>query len=312
MTDVSSDLFPGESISPLLDIDSITNREQYRSPLQFSEGKGGRRFGSILAPYHLTGQMIKCGISTCGRPHWHGYLITTSDGLETNIGKDCGKRHFKADFSSEVKRHDQLYDRRLKLEKIFALKIEASEILQDLIELKGEYGILKSLRFRLRGALSRPENQKLDHKLKTGDDRLYRLEPPSKEEIDAYRVANNKKHAIPPAREVVIGRIEGFKFLKATHRDEEVFNYIEPLRNLSKTSREEILGWKKGEIDRTHSWFSQARQVEKIRELILEGWLFFTADNIRSIESIGISSSSLDECLRDIKPIIRQSGRKFD
>lgn len=51
--------------------------------------------GSYLFKDH-----VKCGLSSCHQPHGRGYLVTTIDGSETNIGKDCGKKHFDVDFET--------------------------------------------------------------------------------------------------------------------------------------------------------------------------------------------------------------------
>ncbi|MEF9443407.1 hypothetical protein OWT26_25875 [Burkholderia sp. 1A5] len=42
---------------------------------------------------------LRCGLSSCHTPHNRGYIVVTKSGLETNIGKDCGKTHFGVDFN---------------------------------------------------------------------------------------------------------------------------------------------------------------------------------------------------------------------
>lgn len=37
---------------------------------------------------------VKCGLNGCNEPHRKGYLIRLHDGRETNLGNDCGARHF--------------------------------------------------------------------------------------------------------------------------------------------------------------------------------------------------------------------------
>jgi hypothetical protein len=47
----------------------------------------------MIGSYHLN-PMVPCGLSSCHRKHKHGYVVVTADGEYTNIGNDCGKKHF--------------------------------------------------------------------------------------------------------------------------------------------------------------------------------------------------------------------------
>jgi len=47
---------------------------------------------------------VKCGFSNCHTPHNRGFIITTKEGAETNIGKDCGSREFGVDFDAMFKK----------------------------------------------------------------------------------------------------------------------------------------------------------------------------------------------------------------
>jgi hypothetical protein len=60
----------------------------------------------IIGSYALT-PFQPCGLSTCHTPHGKGYLVTTTDGHETNIGKDCGKKYFDVEFKRLAKAYDR-------------------------------------------------------------------------------------------------------------------------------------------------------------------------------------------------------------
>lgn len=308
-----SDDFQLDDVPSIKCIDDITKRVLYRESLYFHPKHNGRNFSGIVAPYHLSGQKIKCGIADCGSLHWNGYLITTSDGLETNIGKDCGTKHFNADFKAEMRRHDELYERRKKIENILALKEEASAILADLCSLQAEYNFLKSLRYKLRGALSATESQRLTYKLKTGDPGLYRYEVKSEAEREAYLEANPsaRKTGVVPPEEIKIGEIAGFQFLSANYKDEEIFNYIQPLKNLENSSEKEIMTWRMGEIKKTHTWFGSAKKMEAIRYLNENGTAFFNESNIKGLSHIGISEESLAAAIIEIRRHMVSSGREL-
>lgn len=48
-----------------------------------------------------------CGLSICRTRHNRGYLVSTKDGRTTNIGKDCGKKHFGVEFETMARILDQ-------------------------------------------------------------------------------------------------------------------------------------------------------------------------------------------------------------
>lgn len=60
---------------------------------------------SVIGRY-IFSDMVKCGLSNCQTPHARGYIVVTKNGLETNIGKDCGKKYFALDFDHLAKQFD--------------------------------------------------------------------------------------------------------------------------------------------------------------------------------------------------------------
>jgi len=56
---------------------------------------------------YLFKDYIKCGLSNCHTSHGKGYIATTTDGLTTNIGKDCGKKYFGVDFETLSNQFDR-------------------------------------------------------------------------------------------------------------------------------------------------------------------------------------------------------------
>ncbi|HHF0702221.1 TPA: hypothetical protein ACPIBI_004804 [Pseudomonas aeruginosa] len=71
--------------------EDFVDRPDYREVLDFGE-KSGRELLEILGAYIFPDtKSVKCGIRNCRTPHRRGYLISTTDGLETNIGNVCGK-----------------------------------------------------------------------------------------------------------------------------------------------------------------------------------------------------------------------------
>lgn len=80
-------------------LDELKARPQYRESLDFSENSG-RELLDILGEYSFPDtKIIQCGIQGCRTPHMHGYLVLTTDGLETNVGNVCGKKHLGDNFN---------------------------------------------------------------------------------------------------------------------------------------------------------------------------------------------------------------------
>jgi hypothetical protein len=95
----------------------------------------------VLAPYRNLLPHGPCGLSNCRTPNGSGYLIEAADGRETNIGRDCGKRHFP-EFHEQALAVDRIQRERELRERAVAAK-------QDLPRLRA---IVDELRLEERGA----------------------------------------------------------------------------------------------------------------------------------------------------------------
>src|SRR6266850_2429143 len=47
----------------------------------------------VLSHYDFE-KLCRCGLSDCRTAHRDGFLVETTDGLETNVGHVCGKKAF--------------------------------------------------------------------------------------------------------------------------------------------------------------------------------------------------------------------------
>lgn len=102
------------TILSLLSIESpsdLTDRPKYVPTIDKHKVKPV----AILGPYNFSkADALPCGL--CGTEHQHGYLISASDGSETNIGQECGKNNFGVDFKEiySTFRAKEAMERRLK------------------------------------------------------------------------------------------------------------------------------------------------------------------------------------------------------
>lgn len=61
----------------------------------------------VIAPYRGLQPAKPCGLTNCHTPHNNGYLIVTADNRETNIGADCGKKHFP-EFAAQTRKIERI------------------------------------------------------------------------------------------------------------------------------------------------------------------------------------------------------------
>ena len=272
-------------------IDSIKSRPNFLSPIDI-KSSNDERFDRIVGPYHIKGEKILCGISSCRTPNLHGVVIALRDGTETNVGKDCGAGHFNAEFSVELKRHNALYNRYLKQNRVRALKSHP-EKLERLIKLCEEYTAYKSKRLSLRGTLDRGQDARLTQMGRKKDGRIFRHETIKGKELEAYYETNPaaKRAGIVPTNEILLGEILGVAFFGTTHRDEEILNLVAPMKQIFASSDEEIASWKERELNAAHRLVGSIDQeMDKLETLLEQGRKFFERDNLDRLSLIGIAA----------------------
>ena len=90
---------PLESLADAESVIEIKSYDEMRARILFREGFDAKvvKPAKIIGWYKLEPR-IACGKSDCHQEHGLGYLVVRSDGLEGNIGNQCGEKHFGKDF----------------------------------------------------------------------------------------------------------------------------------------------------------------------------------------------------------------------
>jgi len=88
----------------------------------------------IIGSYALF-PFLPCGLSSCHTSHGKGYLVTTSDGRVTNIGKDCGRKYFEVQFERMAKAFDRDLRSKERRETLVALQHRIPDIEQRIAAL---------------------------------------------------------------------------------------------------------------------------------------------------------------------------------
>lgn len=79
---------------------------------------------------------FRCGLSNCHTPHNRGYLVVTKDGLETNLGKDCGRNHFGVDFNDMSRQFERDMTEKENRETLWSFQFKLDEHFQAIDDLR--------------------------------------------------------------------------------------------------------------------------------------------------------------------------------
>ena len=118
----------------LLDVESwedIESRAGFVADLNPSDHK----LDSIIGRYMFKDK-IRCGLSNCHTLHTRGYIVTTKEGLSTNIGKDCGRKHFGVDFDDLSKKFERDVTEKNNRNRLGSFSFQIEEIERTISDLR--------------------------------------------------------------------------------------------------------------------------------------------------------------------------------
>ena len=117
-------LFSPERLLRFKSPDQIKSRPLWRDNLE----PGAHPPVRILGGYSFgKANWWSCGMSSCRISHGEGYVVATESGLETHIGKDCGKRLFHENFADIERTFQRQYSEQTR-----------RDLLEELLHAKGE------------------------------------------------------------------------------------------------------------------------------------------------------------------------------
>jgi hypothetical protein len=92
---------------------------------------------SIIGRY-VEPEKVVCGLSNCHTPHSRGYIVSTKDGQETNIGKDCGKTYFGVDFETLSKKFDRDITEKENRDRLWSFSFQLDALKERIHKLRSE------------------------------------------------------------------------------------------------------------------------------------------------------------------------------
>lgn len=194
--------------------DDIVTRPGFSQSLNPNE----HELKSIIGRYAFS-ERIQCGLSTCHTPHGKGYIVTTKDGLETNIGKDCGKTYFGVDFDTLSRSFDQDVTDKENRDKLWSFLFAADEFKSKVsgmrLQARGANWIHKTSRDLLEVGRSVPDPivRRVESMIRSRNPALMGAREATDEEVASQEAREGRRVNRPHYVEHVIAFISGLEAL---------------------------------------------------------------------------------------------------
>lgn len=177
-----------------------------------------RTLKSIVGYYGLP-TWRPCGLSICQTPHGIGYMVQTTDGSVTNIGKDCGKRYFGVEFKVKAKQFERDLRGFERRERVRSAQLQGPAIQARLDALKDEprggqwiTRTLRALRDPTQG-LPRSTLAQLDGLARRRDGTLTVARVATAQEAEMLKAQGRQHTGGPIYIDDVVGHLEGLAAL---------------------------------------------------------------------------------------------------
>lgn len=279
-------------------VEELRERPLYRESLSF--GDGTRELLDILGEYSFPElNMIPCGIQGCRTPHMRGFLVLTTDGLETNIGNICGKKHLGVNFQEKRTAFKQKQGETRNVEQIVEVKQHLEKLqplLDDLEQRSGRVARLKIVLNKAHPQLTRLvigraklANVNLfktvlmeEHEARR--QYLHYVEPDSKGNLEPFENWFARRR---PTKSVAAGALVGLNFWKYDLHQllrQDILNTAKELNHLEGTN---ITGLPLSELRRYAKWAQTLEhRIHEVSLVVQEGEAFFSVDNIDALRLI--------------------------
>ena len=265
--------------------EEITDRPGFVANLDPATVELEAIIGSYLFKDH-----VKCGLSSCHQPHGRGYLVTTKDGPETNIGKDCGKKHFSVDFETMRKAYERDLQNKEWREQLETLQGRIPSYLDAIKHIRAGntgadslYTLLQSMTSRGKGA---PEIvvEELLKMAKARNGRITRQRQATSLEIENLEAIQAKEIRRPHYIEEEIGNLAGISALYPEHNLRELL-VLDVTKGLERIQQLDILSLSEGELRLHTNWASGLdAKLKTAKQAVREVKIFLSPSNLSKLE----------------------------
>lgn len=219
---------------------------------------------------------IHCGLSNCHTAHFRGYLVTTKSGLETNIGKNCGKNYFGIDFENMAVQFDRDMRDKEARERLWSFSFKLEELKIAIAALRdGERGA--DWLYRTSRQLVDPGKlvpsvvrRRISVMLKTGETVLTIEREATAQEYEMEEVRTGRSVKRPRVVSDKVADIRGMEALSEANDLRQILIFdleenikeFEPL-NIDNMTSKELSKWSKwcGTVEQKMESASQSMQI---------------------------------------------------
>lgn len=297
-------------------VEELRERPLYRESLKF--GDGARELLDILGEYTFPeAQMIPCGIQGCRTPHMKGFLVVTTDGLETNIGNVCGKKHLGVNFQEKRTAFRQKQSEVRNVEQIVEVKQQLDRLQLSLADLEKRSGRLARLKIFLNKA--HPQLARLiSGRAKLAQVNLFKtvlltesealrqysheVEPDSKGNLESFEHWFARRR---PTKSVGAGVLVGLSFWKHDLHQLLRQNILNTVKELICLDDASVAKLPSSALRQYAKWSQTLEQrLHEVSLVVLEGEAFFSDGNI---EALRLLEPDLDRTSRqEVKEVLDQ------
>jgi hypothetical protein len=260
----------------------------------------GEKPVEVMAAYTFKNDEIRCGLKDCHQPHDYGFLVRTSKGNETNIGRICGRNIFGAEFTALANRFREKERLRTYKQGINAALERKIEVLARVETLKNQqYGanwLYRSLRnFRANYPADLVRN--LTDRARRGEPVIEQVRERSKAEIEMAQVANPSANVESLRYETIrIGSLQGLDIF-ATDIRKILINQVE--KQFSELDQLNFVSIKRTQLRELYSWAHSLDDTLAEAELLIgAGQSFFEPENLALLKYIPVPDKAREELLR--------------
>ena len=267
--------------------DEITERPGFVSNLNSDTVELDAIIGSYLFK-----DFVLCGLSSCHTLHGRGYLVTTKDGQETNIGKDCGKKHFSVDFVTMRNAYARDFQNKERREQLEALQARIPSYLDAIKNIRAGsagadslYSLLQSLTTRGKGM---PETliEEISKMAKARNGRIIRQRQATDLEIENLEAMQGKEIKRPHYIAEEIGHLAGIPALYPEHNLRELL-VVDVAKGLERIQQLDIPSLRESELRAHRKWASDLdAKLNTVKQTVREAKTLLAQSNLSQLAEL--------------------------
>jgi hypothetical protein len=253
---------------------------------------------TIIGRY-VFGDKVKCGLSICHTPHAKGYLVTTKDGRETNIGKDCGKKYFGVDFETLSKKFDRDVAASNNRESLWSFHFQLDDLEERVKAIRegksGADSVYKRSQelLKINSGCPKAVQRKLNELVKARNKLLTVQRVATDAEVDDLEAIEGRSISRPHYIDEPYAEIEGLEVLYKENdlRDILVINIG---KNLAEFKLLDIDQLEYNELKTWAKWTSAVEvELERAERTVSQGLRFLRPENLEKLKKVPMNNDEV-------------------